>query len=932
MEFVLLGTVEARVGGHPVDLGHARQRCTLAALLVDAGLPLPADLLVDRVWGDRAPQRARGTLYSYLSRLRTALAPADGVTIARRSGGYVLTVERDAVDLHRFRDLTARARAADGDERAHELYEQALALWRGEPFAGLDSPWIGATRATLEQERHAAELDRNDVALRRGLHSGLTAHLSARAEEHPLDERLAGQLMLALYRCGRQADALAHYRRTMRRLADALGIDPGPRLRRLHQRILTADPRLHGPAPGPPRAAATARATPVPRQLPAPPALFTGRERELAALDAVLAGRPGGTVPVAAVCGPGGIGKTWLALHWGHRNLDRFPDGQLHVNLRGFDAEAEPVAPAVAVRGFLDALGVDPASVPVDPDARAALYRSLVAGRRLLVVLDDARDAEQVRPLLPGSPGCAVLVTSRNRLTGLVATHGARQVALDTLGDAEARRLLARVLTASRVAAEPEAVAAVVDRCAGLPLALGIAAARAAAQPEFPLALLAEELAEAATRLDALDIGELSGDLRAVFAASLGALPAPAARLFALLGLVPGPDVAADAAASLAAVPPARARALLRDLEAAHLVRRHTPGRYRLHALVRLYAAERAAERTGQERAAALNRLVDHYTHTAHAACRVLQPEHITPETTPGPPAPGCAVTALDDPAAALAWFDAEHAGLLAAQRLALEAGLDARVWQLAWYAALHHWRRGHLHDDLTAWHTALTAARRHGDPRALALTHWRLGHACSQVGRRDEALEHLAQALALFERTGDTVRRAHLHRTLGWAWEQHGDPHRALEHAERALGLYQRLGATTWEARQLNSVGWCLAQLGRFEPARERCERALALFRKGGSGGGEASTLDSLGFIAHSTGQYLTALEHYHEALALFAASGNSYAEADSWLRLGDTHRALGRAGEARHAWERALDLYRAQHRATDARRVQERLEAPGP
>ncbi|MFI0730030.1 BTAD domain-containing putative transcriptional regulator [Streptomyces sp. NPDC021225] len=928
--FGLLGGIEVWADGRPMDVGHVRQRSVLAALLVDANRSVSVDQLADRIWGERPPQRFRTALYSYLSRLRAVLT-AVGVEIGKEAGGYVLAAEKAAIDLHRFRELVAEARSA-ADEGAEALLEQALGLWRGDAFGAIDTPWFNALRDALAQERFAAELDRNDAGLRRGRHGELLAGLFTRAGERPLDERLAGQLMLALYRCGRQAEALEHYRRTRQLLVAELGIGPGRAVDQLHQRILEGDPALAEPPAGDTSLGPEAH-IPVPRQLPAPPPAFTGRARELLRLSEVCDVRAeagGETVVISAIGGIGGVGKTWLAVRWAHENTARFPDGQLYVNLRGFDPSAEPVPTAVAVRGFLDALGVAPDSIPVDLDAQTALYRSLLAGRRVLVVLDDARDAGQVRPLLPGSPSCTVLVTSRSRLTSLVTTHGALPLPLDVFGAAEARELLVRHLGAARVEAEPDAVDVLLEHCAGLPLALGIVAARAATHPDLPLAALAEELREAATRLDALDTGDLTANLRAVFAASHRALSAPAAELFGLLGLAPGPDIGLPAAASLAGLDAPRTRVLLGELEAAHLVQRHAPARYRMHDLVRLYAAERGqADERGRGRDA-LRRLVDFYLHTAFAANSLVDGPNTPFRPELDPAAPGCVPVRLEDPAAALDWFDAEHACVLAAQRLALKQERHTPVWQLAWTLISYHWRGAHFRDHLRVWRAGLTAAERQGHPPARALAHWRLGQAASHLGQGAEALDHLGRALAVYEEAGDVPGQAHTHRTLGWVWEQQGDKEAALTHAGQALRLYEGLGNPVWQAGQLNAVGWCHAQLGRFEEARDHCERALALFRAEAGRGAEASTLDSLGYIAHRTGRHDRALVHYSEALELFQEAGNAYDEADTLANIADAQQALGRPEEARENRLRALALFRAQRRAAQARHVQEQLDGP--
>ncbi|APE24906.1 MULTISPECIES: AfsR/SARP family transcriptional regulator [Streptomyces] len=926
-QFAVLGEIEARVDGRPVGLGHPRQRSVLAALLVDAGRTVSVDRLGDRVWGERPPQRWRPTLYSYVSRLRQALEPADGdgVRIRREAGGYRLAGEASEIDLHLFRELVAKARRSPDDDGAADLLDQALRLWRGPAFGALDTPWFTALRETLHHERFTAELDRNDIALRHGHHAHVLPGLTAHATAHPLDERVAGQLMLALHHSGRPADALRQYRRTRRALAEELGIDPGPPLRELQRRILAADASLAAPV-----RAAPANPTPVPRQLPAPPALFTGRDEELGQLTKSLADRPEGTLALSVICGPGGVGKSWLAAQWADRNIQRFPDGQLYANLYGFDPSTPPLPPHVALRGFLEALGVARDRVPTDPGAQSALYRSLLADRRVLVVLDDVRDAEQVRPLLPGSASCTVLVTSRNRLSALVAAHGARLLPVDVLSPAEAYALLEGRLGAERTSAEPAAVAAIVEHCAGLPLALGIVAARAALYPDFRLAVLAEELVRAADRLTALDPGDVAVNVRAVLAASHRALTPDAARLFSLLGLAQGPDLGLAAAAGLAGLPPAGTRVLLTELEGAHLLRQHRPGRYRMHDLVRLYATELADGLPAEQAASARARLLDHYLHTAFAANLLLDGPYTPFRPEPEPPAAGSRPVTPDDTAAALRWFHDEHECLLAAQSQAAALGRHRVVWQLAWTLISYHLGGHRLQEYGTVWRAALAAAEHDGDG-ARTLAHWRLGFADARAGDHPRALDHLHRALALAERSDDLAARAHIYRTLGRVWEERGDDERALDHATHALRLYQEVDHPLWQANQLNAVGWMHARLGRHTEARAHCERALALFRAEGLPAHGASTLDSLGYIAHRTGRYRDALDHYGQALELFREVHDTANEADTLAHAGDTHRALGQDADARDAWLRALELYRSQDRAAEADDVRGRLEALG-
>jgi DNA-binding SARP family transcriptional activator len=909
VEFRLLGDVEVRVDGAAVDIGHIRQRCVLVALAVDANRVVPVDRLVDRVWGERSPPQARSTLRGYLSRLRRALAAAEA-DITRSPGGYVLTVDPMAVDVHRFGRLLADAGTADDDERAESLYEQALALWRGEAFATLDTEWLNAARDGLEGQRLAAVLNRNDVALARGSHDRLLPDLMRYAASYPMDERLAGQLMLALYRGGRQADALETFRHIRRRLIEELGTEPGAVLQRLHQQILSADPALCEPfgtgeaaSRGSDRDGLSAR---VPRQLPASPSGFTGRSGELTALDKIMDARSDAdaTMVIATIGGPGGVGKTWLALRWANDNADRFPGGQLYANLRGFDPISEPVTASATLRGFLEALGADPARVPVDPDAQAALYRSLVAGRHLLIVLDNARDTATVAPLLPGAATSAVLVTSRRQLPGLVTTHGARPLALDMLPASDAEALLARQVGMERMATEPSAVAVILEHCAGLPLALGITAARAALQPGLPLAALAAELRAATTRLDALDAGELTVDLRAVLSCSHRALTPAAAADFAMLGLAPGGDLSLAAAASLIAATTEQTRSRLRQLIDAHLVQEHLPGRYRMHDLVRLYASELA----GGGPPAPLSRLLDHYLHTAHRAALLLSPQR--EPLTLAPAVAGVVIADLADLDAAMAWFTAEHPVLLAAIRHAATTGFDVHAWQLPWTLATYFDRRGHWNDWATVQQAAVASARRLGDRPAQAQAHRLLANALSNLRRYDDTHTELTHALELFDDLADDAGRAHTHFDLALMFDRQQDPQTALHHANHALRLYRAVETPLKLAVALNAVGWYHTQLGQHRAAITHCTEALALARQAASPYGQANTLDSLGYAHHHLGEYQQAIARYQEALDLFRDIGDRHAEAIVLDHLGDTHHASGNRAPARHAWLTALEI----------------------
>ncbi|MEV4510853.1 BTAD domain-containing putative transcriptional regulator [Dactylosporangium sp. NPDC049525] len=910
--FRVLGDVGLEIDGCPVDVGPARQRHVLAALLIDANRPVPLDHLLDRVWGDCPPQRARGTLHSYLSRLRGALADAGGADIRRGPAGYVLGVDPMTVDLHRFRCLIDRARSSD-DDAAAALFAEALASWHGEAFPTLDTPWFNATREGLHRLRLAAELDRNDLALRQGRHTEVLDALTAAAGVYLWDERLAGQLILALYRSGRQAEALETYDRLRRRLAEALGTDPGPPLRRLHRQILTDDPDVSGPPPPAGRAGPGTRAAPlqVPRQLPAPPGSFIGRSDELAQLAKSMDARSDETAAmvISAVVGAGGIGKTWLALRWANDNTDRFPDGQLYANLRGFDPAGDPVDASTVLRRFLEALGVEQARIPVDSDARAGLYRSLVAGRRLLVVLDNARDSATVAQLLPGTATSAVLVTSRSQLPGLVTGHDARPLALDVLPEADARTLLAQHVGAERITADPAATAAILEHCAGLPLALGILAARAALHPDLPLATLAAEVRTAATRLDALDAGELTVDLRAVLSCSQRALDPPAATAFVLLGLAPGPDLSEAAAASLIATPPARTRHLLRRLIGAHLVQEHQPGRYRMHDLVRLHAYETAVADPSARGRPALRRLLDHYLHTAHHAAMLLSPQR--DPLTLAPAGPGVVPADLTDLDGAMAWFATEHAVLLAAARRAAADGFDVHAWQLPWTLATYFDRRGHWDDWAAMQQTALDAAARLGNRAAQAQAHRLLANALSNLQRYDEAHAQLQCALDLFDGLGDDAGRAHTNFDIAMQFDRQGDPRTALTYANESLRLYRAAGTTLEQAVALNAVGWYHCQLGEHRPAVALCTQALALTQQAGSLYGQANTWDSLGYAHHHLGEHDHAVRCYGEALALFRRMGDRHAEAIVLDHIGDTHSAAGSRASAHRCWLDAVEIF---------------------
>jgi tetratricopeptide (TPR) repeat protein len=656
----------------------------------------------------------------------------------------------------------------------------------------------------------------------------------------------------------------------------------------------------------------TGPAVAIPRQLPAAVPGFAGRAAELKALADLLeeAAGQGRTVVISAIDGTAGIGKTALAVQWAHQVAGRFPDGQLYANLRGFDPARTPMTSAEAVRGFLDAFEVPAARVPVSLDAQEALYRSLLAGRRVLVLLDNARDTGQVRPLLPGSPGCSAVVTSRNRLTGLIA-DGARPLTVDLLTDTEASQMLARRLGADRVKAQPQAVQQIIARCARLPLALSIVAARAAAHPDFPLTALAEELRDVEGRLPALDTGEAATSVTAVFSWSYRQLTDPAARLFRLLGLHPGPDITAPAAASLAAVPLAAVRPMLAELYRANLITEHTPGRFTFHDLLRVYASTQTrAHDPDTDRNAALQRMLDHYLHTAQAAWSLSHPHQQHPITL-APQLPGVTPEEPADYPAAWAWFTAEYPVLLAAIQLAAATGHHAHAWQLPHTLVPFFERQGHWRDFAATHHTALTAAQDHADQQGQAHAHLGIGQACARIGRLDQTRPHLQHALRLFEELGDQAGQSHAHSWLGMTFQTQECHEEALTHRQQAVNLARAHGGyPRGLAAALNSLGWGHALLGDAQQALTYSQQSLALFQDLGDRWGEAAALDTIGYAHHHLGDHQQAASCFERVLAIDQEVGDLYSQATDYDHLGDAHHAAGNTTQARHAWQQALNI----------------------
>jgi DNA-binding SARP family transcriptional activator len=907
----VLGPVELWARGHRVDLGPRRQRFVLAVLALEANRLVPVDRLIDLAWPGGAPRTAQHAVHVCVSRLRAVLAGArhgaGDVEIDTRGDGYALRADPDRIDAGRFLELLERAGTSEDDQRRIVLLDEALALWSGPALSGAAPP---ETRERLcyrlEEARLTAIEDRFDARLRLGQHRAVLAELAELAHAHPGRERLLGQSMLALYRSGQAGPALTVYQQARARLAEEVGLDPGAELVRLELAILRNDPSLDLPTV--PRPVAD----PLPRQLPPDIRAFTARHRELAELDARLRSGEAGRAPVvSAICGSGGVGKTTLAVHWARRVADLFPDGQLYVNLRGFDPTGQALEPAEAIRVFLDALGVPADRMPAGLEARTGLYRSLLTGKRVLVLLDNARDVEQLRPLLPGEPGCLTVVTSRDQLTALIAAEGAHVVALDRLSAGEAHEFLARRLGVERVAAEPDAVEAIVAHCVRLPLALAIAAARAATKPAFPLAALAAELRHSTSSLDVFHGGDSATDLRAVLSWSYQTLSPGAARLFRLLGLHPGHDIDPPATASLAGVPLPQARRLLGELTRAHMLSEHLPGRYTFHDLLRADAAERVHARDGAvARHGAVHRLIEHYLHTGQAAVLLLDPR-LAPITGTAPP-PGVTLGAPASAEDALAWFTTEHGTLLATVRLAADAGLDAPCWQLAWTLTTYLLRRGLWDEHTWAQQTGLAAARRLDDPLGLANAVLGLALGYARAGRFHDARPHFEHALDLFGELGDLTSQARICDGLAWTAEKGRRPAEALSYALRGAELFRLAGNETGQLQSLNTVGWCHANLGNYDEALAYCSQGLAELQKIGNVHGVAPTWHSIGYIHHQRGDQQQALTCYRQSLDLCRDLSDRYNEADTLTYIGDAHEAAGDHPAARAAWQEALDIFR--------------------
>ncbi|MGW8374449.1 BTAD domain-containing putative transcriptional regulator [Streptomyces sp. ODS28] len=944
LRFTVLGPVRAWRGEEALDTGSPQQRALLAALLLRGGHTATAEELIDAIWGEEPPARAKAALRTYASRLRKALGD-DAEMLVSESGGYAMrTGHGTELDLDTAHGLSVDAEkaAAGGDRyRAQDLYNTALEQWDGEPLAHIPGPYAEAQRTRLEEWRLSLQEHRLDLDLQLGCHGDAVGELTALTAQHPLRERLRELLMLALYRSGRQAEALAVYADTRRLLADELGVDPRPELAELQQRILEADEGLtHVPeetvgsgAPAPAR----------PAQLPASVPDFTGRSAFVTELSEQLGSAEGAVMVVSAVAGIGGVGKTTLAVHVAHAASEHFPDGQLYVDLQG--AGAAPADPEAVLGSFLRALGTPDSHIPDGVEERAGLFRSLLAGRRILTLLDNARDAAQVRPLLPGTGGCAALITSRVRMVDLAGAH---LVDLDVMSPDEAMTLFTRIVGEERVGAERQAAMDVVGACGFLPLAIRIAAARLASRRTWTVSVLAAKLADERRRLDELQAGDQA--VKATFELGYGQLDAEQARAFRLLGLADGPDISVHAAAAMLDRGLESTEELLESLVDTSLLESAAPGRYRLHDLVRLFARA-CAERDEQppaEREAALTRLLDFYLATAAHVHAMERPgehlvAHLEPTEHPGLSfeSQGAAIDWLFAEAACLLAFARQTAGgatlrkavdLLMASIDLAESGANVRQYEQVaniLLAAAQHAGDARAEARARSVRTGLLLAtgrfqEADGEARLAMLlgsaaedpisSSYALndrGIAANYQGRHQDAEDYLMQALEAFRAYGNQPSAASALCNLARARLGSGRTDSAVQLAEEALVIYRGLDSAMRLANGRYTLGIVLTEAGRLGEAHTQFTEALEIFRDSRQRLWEGMTHFRLAQVDLLSDTPASAAGHAEQALAMLRGIGGQWRHANVLTTLGHALQALDQTDRARACWRDALATF---------------------
>jgi DNA-binding SARP family transcriptional activator len=903
LRFGVLGPVRAWRDDEPVATGSPQQRALLAALLLREGRTATAAELIDALWGEEPPSQALAAVRTYASRLRKVLDP--GVLVSESGGYAVRGLGEGALDLAAAQELAAEAEKArnTGDLcHAREVLNRALSLWDGETLAGVPGPYAEAQRVRLEEWRLQLLESRLDMDLEQGCHAEAVSELTALTAAHPLRERLRELLMLALYRSGRQAEALAVYADTRRLLADELGVDPRPGLQDLQQRILQADPGLAEPS----APMAEPVAVPVrPAQLPATVPDFTGRAsfvRELSEVLAAASGDEGRVMAVSALAGIGGVGKTTLAVHVAHAARSSFPDGQLYVDLQG--AGSRSAEPETVLGAFLRALGTADSAIPDSLEERAALYRSVLDGRKVLVLLDNARDAAQVRPLLPGTAGCAALVTSRVRMVDLAGAH---LIDLDVMSPEEALALFTKIVGEERVASEREAALDVVAACGFLPLAIRIAASRLAARRTWTVSVLAAKLADERRRLDELQAGDLA--VKATFELGYGQLEPAQARAFRLLGLADGPDISLAAAAAVLDLPAEDTEDLLESLVDTSLLESAAPGRYRFHDLVRLYAracAERDEQPPG-EREAAMSRLLDFYLATAVGVYATERPgdrlvDGLEPTEHPG--------LTFADGSAALDWLYTEASPLLSAVRQAAGTDRLRRGVDLLWAAKDLTESGANSHQYEMTARAMCEATHAAGDARAAGRARTVLTDVLLVSGRIQQAEEEARLAMEL----ADSVRDA---AAVSWVANNRGliclHQHRYSAGKvlfDQAIEGFRATGNRAGEASALSNLSRAQLGMGNIAEAVEIARHGLAVYLEMGRTMRLANGHFAVGVALAKAGRHSEALGQFSEAVSIFADHRQRLWEGATNFRIAEVHLAAERPSRAAQHAEQALAL----------------------
>ncbi|WP_436846649.1 AfsR/SARP family transcriptional regulator [Streptomyces niveus] len=938
LRFSVLGPVRAWRGGELLAPGSPQQRALLAALLLRDGRTATAGELIDAIWGDAAPSQALAAVRTYASRLRKVLTP--GVLVSE-SGGYALRARPDALDLSLARDLSVAAekeRASGNRQQARLMINKALGLWDGEPLASVPGPYAETERYRLDEWRLQLVEARLDIDLELGRHAEAVSELTSLIADQPLRERLRELLMLALYRSGRQAEALAVYADTRRLLADELGVDPRPELSRLQHRILRADAELARPVEETVPVVTFTR----PGQLPATVPDFTGREAFVRELGRRLASAEGSVMAVSALAGIGGVGKTTLAVHVAHVARPHFPDGQLYVDLQG--AGAREAEPETVLGSFLRVLGTPDSAIPDSLEERSALYRALLDGRRVLVLLDNAKDAAQVRPLLPGTEGCAALVTSRARMMDL---EGAHLVDLDVMSPREALLLFTKIVGVERVASEREAALDVVAACGFLPLAIRIAASRLASRRTWTVSILAAKLGDECRRLDELQAGDLA--VKATYEVGYGALEPAQARAFRLLGLADGPDISLPAAAALLDLPVEETEDLVESLVDTSLLESAAPGRYRYHDLVRLYARACADrdEWPPSERDAAMSRLLDFYLATATAVYAIERPGDRLVDDLESTVCPGLRFAGESE---ALDWLYSEASCLLACVRQNTSGDRLRRAIDLLWAtkdlsesgAISHQYETttramcdaanafcdgraegrartiladvlldsGHVELAEEQAELAAELAGSAHDHTAISWVANSRGLTCLHQGRHADAKAFFGQAINGFRMLGNRPFEATSLGNLAQAHLGLGDTANAVEIAQRSLAVHAEFGRTVRLANGHYVVGIALTQVGEYPEALSQFSEALAIFRNHRQRLWEGATHFRIAEAHLAARRPAQAAQHAEQALALRCIGGDPM-RGNVLTLLGHAIGALGQADRAKACWHEALSLF---------------------